>query len=156
LNITLEDVTVDNFETLLEMALPPEQDRWIASNAHSIAQASFYPEWKTLAIYRDGKPVGFVLYDIASQDEVGHLGIYRFMVDFRNQGQGIGRRAMNLLLEHLRGQKDARRITICYKPENTAARALYLSCGFIEVGIDDSGEMNAEIRLTPNVLALDA
>jgi diamine N-acetyltransferase len=148
LNITLEAVTVDNFETLLAMELPPDQDRWIASNACSIAQASFYPEWLTYAICCDGKAVGFLLYDIASGDEMGQFGIYRFMVDFPRQGQGIGRRAMNLLLAHLRAQQGARRITICYKPENTAARGLYLSCGFMEVGVDDSGEMIAEIRLT--------
>jgi diamine N-acetyltransferase len=147
LDITLEPVTIENFETLLEMQLPPEQDRWLANNACSIAQASFYPDWRTLAICCDGAPAGFLLYDIASRDEAGHYGIYRFMVDHPRQGQGIGRRAMELLLVELRAQPDARRITICYKPENTAARGLYLSCGFSEVGIDDSGEMIAEIRL---------
>ncbi|WP_137174290.1 GNAT family N-acetyltransferase [Massilia sp. HP4] len=147
LNVTLEPVTIDNFETLLEMALPPEQDRWIANNACSIAQASFYADWRTRAIYHDGEPAGFLLYDIASRDEEGHYGIYRFMVDHAKQGRGIGRRALQLLLEELRAQPDAQRITICYKPENVAARALYLSCGFVEVGVDELGEMIAEIRI---------
>lgn len=44
LNVSLEPVTVDNVETLLEMQLPPEQDRWLANNAYSIAQASFYTD----------------------------------------------------------------------------------------------------------------
>lgn len=147
LNVGLEPVTIDNFETLLEMQLPPEQDRWLANNAYSIAQASFYPEWRMRAIYHDGAPAGFLLYDVASHDEAGHYGIYRFMVEHPKQGRGIGRRALQLLLEELRAQPDARRITICYKPENIAARALYRSCGFMEVGVDDSGEMIAEIRL---------
>ena len=147
MNVTLEPVTVDNFETLLEMTLPPEQDRWLANNAYSIAQASFYQEWRTRAIYHDGAPAGFLLYDVASHDEVGHYGIYRFMVEHAKQGRGIGRRALQLLLEELRAQPDARRIAICYKPENVAARALYRSCGFVEVGIDELGEMIGEIRL---------
>jgi len=147
LNVTLEPVTIDNFETLLEMELPPEQDRWIANNACSIAQASFYAEWRTRAIYHDGAPAGFLLYDIASHDEAGHYGIYRFMVDHPRQGRGIGRRALQLLIEELRAQPDAQRITICYKLDNIAARALYLSCGFVEVGVDELGEMIAEIRL---------
>ncbi len=129
------------------MQLPPDQDRWLASNAYSIAQASFYPEWQTRAIYCDGEPAGFLLYDIESGDEAGHYGIYRFMVDHPRQGRGIGRRAMELLLLELRAQPDARRISICYKPENAAARGLYLACGFSEAGIDDSGEMIAEILL---------
>ena len=147
LNVSLEPVTVDNFETLLEMELPPEQDRWIANNACSIAQASFYSDWRTRAIYHEGVPAGFLLYDVASRDEAGHYGIYRFMVDHPRQGRGIGRRALELLLEELRAQPDAQRITICYKPQNVAARGLYLSCGFVEVGVDELGEMIAEIRL---------
>ncbi|MEN3278814.1 MAG: diamine N-acetyltransferase [Massilia sp.] len=147
MNITLESVTIDNFETLLETQLPPEQDRWLANNACSIAQANFYPDWRMRAIYCDGEPAGFLLYDVASGDEAGHYGIYRFMVDHARQGRGIGRRAMGLLLAELRAQPDARRITICYKPENAVARRLYQSCGFIEMGIDESGEMVAEIRL---------
>ena len=147
LKVTLEPVTVDNVETLLEMQLPPEQDRWLANNAYSIAQASFYQEWRMRAIYHDGAPAGFLLYDVASRDEAGHYGIYRFMVEHAKQGRGIGRRALQLLLEELRAQPDAQRITICYKPENVAARALYRSCGFVEVGVDELGEMIGEIRL---------
>ncbi|OIJ43306.1 acetyltransferase domain protein [Massilia timonae] len=147
MNVSLWPVTVDNVETLLEMQLPPEQDRWLANNAYSIAQASFYPDWRMRAIYHDGAPAGFLLYDVASRDEAGHYGIYRFMVDHPRQGRGIGRRALQLLLAELRAQPDAQRITICYKPENVAARALYRSCGFVEVGVDELGEMIGEIRL---------
>lgn len=147
MNVTLEAVTSENFETLLEMHLPPEQDHWIANNACSIAQASFYPEWHTRAIYCDNEPVGFLLFDIASHDEPGHYGIYRFMVDHSRQGRGIGRRAMELLLAELSSLANVRRITICYKPENVTARRLYQSCGFAEIGMDDSGEMIAEIDI---------
>jgi len=147
MHITLEPVTIDNFETLMEMTLPPEQDRYIANNAFSIAQSRFYPEYQPRAIYCDGQPAGFLLYDIASGDVPGNYGIYRLMVEHARQGRGIGRRALELLLAELRAQPDARRISICYHPDNTVARALYLACGFTEVGIDDDGEMIAEIRL---------
>lgn len=144
--VTLEPVTLDNAETLIEMRLPPEQDRWLADNAASIAQAGFYPNWRTRAICCDGEPAGFLLYDVAANDEPGHYGIYRFMVAHARQGRGIGRRAMALLLAELRAQPDAKRITVCYKPENAVARSLYRSCGFTEVGVDATGEMIAEIR----------
>jgi diamine N-acetyltransferase len=147
MHITLEPVTIDNFETLMEMTLPPEQDQYIASNAFSIAQAHYYPEYRPRAIYCDGQPAGFLLYDVASGDVPGTYGIYRFMVDHKRQGRGIGRRALELRLADLRAQPDAQRITICYKPDNTVARRLYLACGFAEVGIDADGEMIAEIRV---------
>ena len=71
------------------------------------------------------------------------------MVDFPQQGKGIGRAAMNLLLDELKAKPDAHRITICYKPDNTSARAFYQSFGFQETGLDDIGEMIAEIVVAP-------
>ncbi|WUR15498.1 GNAT family N-acetyltransferase [[Empedobacter] haloabium] len=145
--VTLEPVTIDNFEDLIALRLPPKQDRWLANNAESIAQAHYYTDWRMHAIYCDGTPAGFLLYDSMAHDEPGHYGIYRFMVAHERQGRGVGRRALRLLLDDLRARPDARRITICYKPDNLAARRLYRSCGFAEIGIDADGEMIAEIRV---------
>ncbi|MDB5746495.1 MAG: family N-acetyltransferase [Massilia sp.] len=147
MNVTLESVTIDNFEVLMDMELPPEQARFLASNAYSIAQAHDYVDWRPRAIYCDGSPAGFALYDVTGNDEPGHYAIYRLMVDYPRQNQGIGRRAMELLLSEIRGCADARRITICYKPDNATARGFYASVGFIETDIDELGEMVAEILL---------
>ena len=54
---------------------------------------------------------------------------------------------MELLLSEIRACEDARRITICYKPDNANARGFYASLGFIETDIDELGEMVAEILL---------
>lgn len=148
MNITLETITIDNFEAIMDMELPPEQARYLASNAYSIAQAHYYPDFRPRAIYCDGEPVGFALYDVSCRDEPGHYGIYRLMVDHPRQQQGIGRRAMELLLAEIRAQADARLISICYKPDNAPARRFYASLGFEEDGIDALGEMIALIRLT--------
>ncbi|QBE64905.1 GNAT family N-acetyltransferase [Pseudoduganella lutea] len=72
---------------------------------------------------------------------------YRLMVDYPSQNQGIGRRAMELLLAEIRDFADARRITICYKPDNATARRFYALLGFVETDIDELGEMVAEILL---------
>lgn len=148
MNVTLEPVTIDNFEALMDMELPPDQARYLASNAYSIAQAHYYPDWRPRAIYCDGGPAGFALYDVRGNDETGHYAIYRLMVDHPRQNQGIGRRALALLLAEVRAFPDARRITICYKPDNVTARRFYASLGFVETGIDEIGEMIAEIRIS--------
>ncbi|QBE66620.1 GNAT family N-acetyltransferase [Pseudoduganella lutea] len=147
MHVTLESVTIDNFEVLMDMELPPEQARYLASNAYSIAQAHYYADWRPRAIYCDGIPARFALYDVTGNDEPGHYAIYRLMVDYPRQNQGIGRRAMALILSEIRACADARRITICYKPENATARRFYASLGFAETGIDALGEMVAEIVL---------
>ena len=147
MNVTLEPVTIENFEALMDMELPPEQAHFLSSNAYSIAQAHYYPDWRPRAIYCDAKPAGFALYDVAGNDEPGHYAIYRLMVDYPRQHSGIGRRAMELLLMEIRACADARRITICYKPDNATARRFYASLGFAETGIDELGEMVAAIVL---------
>jgi diamine N-acetyltransferase len=146
--VTLQAVTIDNFEALMDMALPPEQAACLASNAYSIAQSHYYPDWRARAIYCDGVPAGFALYDVAGDGEAGRYAIYRLMVDHPRQRQGIGRRAMALLLAEIRAFPDARRITICYQPGNATAQRFYASLGFVETGIDERGEMVAEIRRT--------
>ncbi|MBY0239626.1 MAG: GNAT family N-acetyltransferase [Burkholderiaceae bacterium] len=146
-HITLEPITQDNFEVFMDMELPEPQRDLLASNAYSIAQAKFYPDYIPRAIYCDGQPAGFLLYDRQADDMPGNYGIYRFMVDYAQQSKGIGRRAMELVLAEIRAQSDATRITICYHTRNERAKAFYESFGFREIGIDDSGEMVAEIRL---------
>ena len=150
MNVTLEPVTIANFEALMDMELPPEQAGYLASNAYSIAQAHYYPDWQPRAIYCDGVPVGFALYDVEGDGEPGRYAIYRLMVDHPRQQAGIGRRAMLLLLDEIRTGADARRITICYRPGNVAAQRFYASLGFVEIGIDGRGEMVAEIALARN------
>lgn len=147
MNVTLAPVTIENFEALMDMELPPEQARFLASNSYSIAQAHYYDDWRPRAIYSDGSPAGFALYDVSGNDERGHYAIYRLMVDYKLQNQGIGRHAMELLLSEIRACEDARRITICYKPDNNTAKRFYASLGFVETDIDELGEMVAEIRL---------
>lgn len=147
MKVTLEPVTIENFEALMDMELPSEQARFLASNAYSIAQAHYYPDWRPRAIYCDGEPAGFALYDVIGNDEPGHYAIYRLMVDHPRQHNGIGRRAMELLLAEIKACADARRITICYKPDNNTAGRFYASLGFVDTGIDETGEMVAEILL---------
>lgn len=144
--VTLENITVDNFEAYMEMELPAHQRDYLASNAYSIAQAKFYDDYVPRGICLDGKPAGFLLYDKQSNNNVGEYGIYRFMVDYAQQGKGIGRRAMALLLDELKAKPDVKLITICYKPDNANAQAFYRSFGFEETGLDDIGEMIAVIR----------
>ena len=147
MRITLRDVTEENFESLMDMELPEHQRDLLHTNAYSIAQAKFYPVLVPRAIYRDERPVGFALYNREDDGRPGHYGIYRFMVDFPLQSQGIGRHAMALLLEEIKAAPDAECVSICYHPTNERASAFYKSFGFAEVGIDCNQEMIAELRL---------
>lgn len=149
MNVTLRAVTRDNFEAITDLELLPHQEDYLASNSYSIAQASFHPHLKTRAVYADETLVGFMMYAVpvegeqGESGEPGEYGIWRFMVDAKHQGGGIGRRALAALLDEIRAHGDVRQITISYMPDNTAAQRFYASFGFVERGIDDSDEMVA-------------
>ncbi|HYO45882.1 MAG TPA: GNAT family N-acetyltransferase [Gemmatimonadota bacterium] len=99
--ITLREVTKETLRDVLMLKVAPEQERFVATNAVSIAQAHFHPEvaWFR-AIYADETPVGFLmLHDDPGKPEY-HL--WRFMIDKRFQKLGYGRRALDRLLDHVR------------------------------------------------------
>ncbi|HEX8614519.1 MAG TPA: GNAT family N-acetyltransferase [Telluria sp.] len=149
MTITLQAVTEHNFDAITELPLLPEQQDYLASNAYSIAQASFYPDsFFTRAICLDDKPIGFLMYvSLADEGQPGEYAIYRFMIDSGEQGKGYGRRAINLALDEIRSRPDGRVIQICYWPSNPVAKGFYASLGFVEIGLDEEGEMYAQIRL---------
>ncbi|MEX8495670.1 GNAT family N-acetyltransferase [Sphaerotilus sp.] len=144
MNITLRAVTRDNFEAVTDLELLPHQEDYLASNSYSIAQASFHPHLRTRAVYAAETLVGFMMYAVPVEGgEAGEYGIWRFMVDAKHQGTGIGRQALAQLIDEIRAHGDVRRITISYLPDNAAAQRFYASFGFVERGIDDSDEMVA-------------
>ena len=82
------------------------------------------------AIYVDGQPVGFVLtFDEPSE---GYF-LWRFMIAEEHQRRGIGRRAMQQVLEHWR-ELGVTAASTSVMPSNTGAARLYESLGFRPTG----------------------
>ena len=150
MTISLRAVTADNFDTISELPLLPEQRDYLASNDYSMAQASFHPAtMHTRAVYCDEDVIGFLMFvSPDEEDPPGYYQIWRFMVEHRRQGQGLGRTALGLALAEIRARPDARSIEICYKPGNANAKKFYASMGFVEIGMDAYGnDMLAVIQL---------
>jgi len=128
----------------LERATPANIDAFIALE-RSVSNPKTYPgstsekdaldELTNTHVYfikRDGHIVGNIAYEMKEDD---HTEITGLMVDPRYQGQGIGREALESVLNKLKGIK---RIELVTHPENEHALALYQSSGFhIESRVDD-------------------
>ncbi|WP_320410754.1 GNAT family N-acetyltransferase [Mesorhizobium sp. Root695] len=87
--------------------------------------------------------VGFLMYDAPRDDDEAR--IYRFMIDRASQGRGYGKAALREVLDEIQGLGHVSHVSICYEPDNDAARDLYRSAGFVEEGLDEDGEMIADI-----------
>ena len=144
MNISLRPVTAENFEDVVSLPLLAHQRAYLASNAYSIAEASFFPYLVTRAVYAGEQPIGFMMYAKPERHEdQGEFAIWRFMIRADHQGQGYGRKALASLLAEIRSHPGVQSIAISYIPENESARLFYASFGFRELDIDEDGEMVA-------------
>lgn len=150
--VTLREITADTVDTILRLSVGDAQTKFVATNARSIAQAHFHPEAWFRAIYADDEPVGFLmLHDeslLASPREAGLFFLWRLMIDVRYQRLGFGRRALDLLVRHVRSRSQARRLLTSYVPGESGPERFYLEYGFRPTGrVDDDGEIELELLL---------
>jgi diamine N-acetyltransferase len=95
--ICLEPVTVDNWKACIALELAPGQGNFVPSNLHSIAEAQFYAEARSSAVYNEnGQLDGYVLYgrDVSTDK----WKISRIMVDKSHQRKGYGESAMRAII----------------------------------------------------------
>ncbi|MFG1733006.1 hypothetical protein PAEVO_10880 [Paenibacillus sp. GM2FR] len=141
--ITLHAIDKDNWEDCIRLKPTPEQEKWIAPNLYSIAEAQFMEGFETRAIYHDEEMIGFVMYGLHPHDD--NYWIYRFMIDGKFQGLHYAKPAIRLVLEEIRSSPDTTDdVMLCYKPENERAERLYSQIGFKEAGIAPWGDVMAK------------
>ena len=138
--VTLQEITKGNLEAILALKVREDQEKFVASNAVSIAQAHFHPEiaWFR-AIYADETPVGFVM--LANDSANSEYSLWRLMIDARFQRCGFGKRALDLLINHVKTLPGATTLyTSCVSGEGSPG-AFYEKQGFVYTGDVDEGEL---------------
>jgi len=144
--VSLREITAETVRAITRLAVSSDQERFVANNAVSIAEAHFNSEhaWFN-AIYADETPVGFVmLYD---DPDTPTYFLWRFMIDQRYQGRGYGTRALRLLVEHVRGRPDAAVLGVSYVPGEGSPETFFKKLGFEETGEMDEDEVIAQLLL---------
>ena len=143
--VSLREVTAKTVRTIIKLEVNEEQKHFVAANAVSIAEAYFEPKAWFRAIYADEIPVGFLmLYD--DPDEP-HYFLWRYMIDTRYQKLGFGKRAMDLLLDHVRSRPGAHEMTLSCHPGEEGPEPFYRHYGFTRTGnwIGDEAEMRIDL-----------
>lgn len=140
--VHLASVTAAGRAAIAALRVDKAQAHFVADNAASLAEADHDPGASPRAIMADDTLVGFLMYDASDQ---GDVRLYRFMIDAAQQGRGYGRAGLRAFMAEIAGLGDVSRISICYEPENEAARSLYAKAGFVEEGLDEDDEMIAAL-----------
>ena len=141
--ITLREITAATVNDILKLKVKPEQEKFVANNARSIAQAHFEPKAWFRAVYADDTPVGFV--QLIDDAEKPNYYIWRFMIDAAHQRKGYGRRALQLVIDYVRTRPNAREVTLSFVPAEGGPEPLYRSMGFVPTGEIDEGEVIARL-----------
>jgi diamine N-acetyltransferase len=139
-DVTFREVTKETLREIIKLKVAPEQEGFVAPNEISIAEAHFSPDvaWFR-AVYRGDTPVGFVM--LHDEPAKPHYYLWRFMIDARYQGTGVGRRALELLFEHVRKRPGAKVLYTSIVPGEGSPGPFYEKLGFTYTGEVDEGEL---------------
>ncbi|MEU0374781.1 GNAT family N-acetyltransferase [Streptomyces sp. NPDC006283] len=138
--ITLGDVGDENWRAVADVAPRDEQRVFVAALAARYLLLSMRGgPWNSLAVSADDTVVGHVMW--AYDEEDGTHWIGGVVVDAEEQGKGVGRQAMLLLIRLLSVRPNCREIRLSYHAANTGAAKLYTALGFEPTGDFEDDEI---------------
>ena len=143
--VTLREVTRATYQEILALKVRPDQEKFVGPNVWSIAIAHFTEEAWFRGIFAGETPVGFLM--ISDMPEKAEYFLWRFMIDARYQKSNYGRRAMELLIDHVRTRPNAEELYVSYHGGEGGPERFYQKFGFEPTGDIESGEILAKMKL---------
>ena len=131
-NIILIDVTANNWKEICCLNPGKEGREFVASNSVSIAQSVFENGWKIKGIQADDILIGFTMYGFS--DELKAYELCRFMIDQHFQGNGYGKRALQVIIAEMFNTYQCDKIYLSTAPNNLRGKHIYENAGFISEG----------------------
>lgn len=145
-DVTLREITDENRDAVLALAVSDEQDAYVATVAVSLEDAVQYPEAKAWyrAVYADDELVGFVMISDGITDPdptlLGPYYLWRLLIDQHHQGKGYGSAAIDRIVEELRTRPDAEVLLVSAQPGPLSPIPFYERYGFVLTGEVHEGE----------------
>jgi diamine N-acetyltransferase len=144
--VSLREISWETLDSILNLKVKPGQERFVATNAKSLAQAHFQPgrAWFR-AIYAGEAPVGFIMtYEDREKPE---FFLWRLMVAAEHQRNGYARRALELLVDRLRTIPEAVKLTTCHVSGEAGPGGFYQRVGFNYTGEKLEGELLMDLPM---------
>jgi diamine N-acetyltransferase len=148
--VTLREITSKTVRDVIQLAVAPSQQGFVAPNSTSLSEALFSVEAWYRAVYDGETLAGFVmLWDETLRPDppaAPNVGLWRLMIDQRFQRRGIGREVIRRVVEHIRA-KGFTSISTSYVPGEGCPRDFYLGLGFLPNGEMDDDEVVLVLQL---------
>ncbi|TQV81993.1 GNAT family N-acetyltransferase [Denitrobaculum tricleocarpae] len=155
--VSLVEITGKSVRRITALKVAPSQTSFVSNNATSIAEAYFEKGAWFRAIHAGETPVGFVmLYDPSlpgakplDDGKASDIWLWRYMIAEPFQRLGLGRKTLDLIVEHARSRPGMTDLLASYVPGPGCPREFYLKYGFKETGrtCADGAENEIALRL---------
>ncbi|WP_421723405.1 GNAT family N-acetyltransferase [Bauldia sp.] len=137
----LRRLSRDTLPPLLDLAVRPDQTRFVAPNAETMAESMFEPSAELYGIWDGETPVGMIAVvdmshpeqKLEAGDDPESLFIWRLMVDAGHQKRGHGTAAVTFAFDLAR-KKRLKRVGVSSIDAEGCAVPFYEALGFRRTG----------------------
>ena len=148
-DLRVEELSASTIVAVNNLSLKPGQERFVVPESYAIAATVVDPATSWQRVILDGdEVVGFVSagFDPDAPHEHFRSVLWRINVDADDQGRGVGRFAVEKLLEEARS-RGLDHVDVIYEAGDDGPEAFFLRVGFTPVGETEYGEVIASIRI---------
>ena len=148
-DLRLVELSAATIVAVNNMSLKPGQEQFLAPVSYAVAATVMDPQtsWQRVVLDAD-EVVGFVSANFdgdAPQDHFRSV-LWRINVDADDQGRGVGRFAVEKLIDEAR-ERGFDLVNVIYEAGEEGPEAFFQRVGFTPVGETEYGEVIAEIRI---------
>ncbi len=141
-------------DALLGLSVAPEQQRFVASNSVTLAQAAYNPSSTVCGVWKDDTPIGLVAWvdtshpeaELDPEDEPDCLYLWRLMIGHQWQRRGFGREILAQLERRARVQQRSFLYVSAVEGPGSPL-AFYEKAGFRRTGAISDGEVVLRLPL---------
>ena len=148
-DLRLVELSASTIVAVNNMSLKPGQEEFLSPVSYGIAATVVNPQttWQRVVL-DDDQVVAFISgnFDLDDPQEHFRSVLWRINVDADDQGKGIGRFAVEALLEEARN-RGMDHVNVIYEAGEGGPQAFFERVGFTPVGETEYGEVIAEIRI---------
>ena len=148
-DLRLVELSASTIVAVNNMSLKPGQEEFLSPVSYGIAATVVNPQTTWQRVVLDGEQVvAFISGNFDLEDPQEHFRsvLWRINVDADDQGKGIGRFAVEALIEEARN-RGMNHVNVIYEAGEGGPQAFFERVGFTPVGETEYGEVIAEIRL---------
>lgn len=147
--LRLEELSASTIVAVNTLGLKPGQEQFLAPVSYGVAATVVNPQTTWQRVVLDGdEVVGFVSANFDPEATEPHFRsvLWRINVDADDQGRGVGRFAVEQLIEEARS-RGMDHVDVIYEAGEGGPEAFFTRVGFTPSGETEYGEVIAEVRI---------